>query len=65
MPTCPECGHTQASNDDWIATAEAEYSPAEFAAPINGSASGTYVLVVCPGCDAVLGGGGYSWAHDA
>ena len=47
MPTCPECGHTESTVTKW-------FSSAEDATLEMGS-----VLIVCPSCDAVLGGGRY------
>jgi hypothetical protein len=48
MPTCPECGHSESTVDDWF-----EYSSD------NSYSDGT-ALVCCPSCDAVLGGGVYA-----
>ena len=51
MPKCPECGYTDSTISSWIRdTAE------------TGDSSGD-ILVVCPSCDVVLGGGGWAAGH--
>jgi hypothetical protein len=51
MPTCPECGHSESTVDDWF-----EFS--DSSDERNGTA-----LVYCPSCDAVLGGAGYGGGY--
>ena len=47
MPTCPECSHSESTVKQWLMSAE------------DATLEMGSVLVVCPSCDAVLGGGRY------
>jgi hypothetical protein len=47
MPTCPECDHSESTVKQWLMSGE------------DATLEMGSVLVVCPACDAVLGGGRY------
>jgi len=47
MPTCPECSHSESAVKQWFISGE------------DATLETGSVLVVCPSCDAVLGGGRY------
>jgi len=47
MPTCPECSHSESTVTQWLTSGE------------DATLETGSVLVVCPSCDAVLGGGRY------
>jgi len=47
MPTCPECDHSESMVKQWLMSGE------------DATLEMGSVLVVCPACDAVLGGGRY------
>jgi len=47
MPTCPECDHSESTVKQWLTSGE------------DATLEMGSVLVVCPSCDAVLGGGRY------
>jgi len=47
MPVCPECSASEPAVDKWLQSAE------------DATLEVGSILVVCPSCDVVLGGGRY------
>ncbi|MFO7834560.1 MAG: hypothetical protein R6V31_11060 [Halohasta sp.] len=47
MPTCPECEHSESAVKQWLMSGE------------DATLEMGSVLIVCPSCDVVLGGGRY------
>lgn len=47
MPTCPECSYSESAVKQWLLSAD------------DATLEMGSVLVVCPDCDVVLGGGRY------
>ena len=50
MPQCPECEYTASASNDWFQG-------------VFSNDKAYKELVVCPGCDTVLGGVGAAWGE--